>query len=482
MCAKHTSTFSHFARALTRTLALTAALVTISQAAFAEAKITFTFVNNPGEGFFDTTPATPVGGNAGATVGEQRRNVFEAAGSLWGKRLSSDVEVKVLATFQALPCTDTGAVLGAAGPIQIFNDFPGARLASTWYQVALANKLAKQDLAPGDTEVSQFDILARFNANLGQAGCFTGAPFYLGLDGKPGNLIDLSVVTTHELGHGLGFSTISDGDTDVDLLDGKFSVWHHFMYDFSLRKRWVDTTPEERAFSQINPRKIAWLGPNVLRDAPRVLAQTGGTEVFASAPGFFDYLNINASTFGPKLGPRPILGRIADGASDACIAFPAGASLQRKVVLVDRGTCNFSDKVKNAQAAGAAAVLIVNNVPGSTAFAPSSDDTTITIPSGLITQEDGTRLRQALSTAPDRGFASLRFNDKLYAGANFFNAPLMYSPNPYQPGSSLSHFDVSAQTQPGGNLLMEPSYTRTTKRAIEPPDDLTYSLFRDMGW
>lgn len=482
MLAKHPLTFSSSARAFVRTCALTLALTALSQAAFAEAKIAFTFVNNPGEGFFDTTPATPVGGNAGATVGEQRRNVFEAAGSLWSKRLDSEVEIKVVATFRPLPCTDTGAVLGGAGTIQFFSDFPGARIAKTWYHSALANKLAKEDLVPGDTDISQFDIRASFNANLGKPGCLTGAPFYLGLDGNPGNLIDLSVVTTHELGHGLGFTTISDGETDVDLVDGQFSVWHHFMYDFSLRKRWVDTTLEERAFSQVNPRKIAWIGPNVLRDAPRVLAQNGGNEVFATAPGFFDYLVVNSSEFGAKLGPRPVLGRIADAAGEACIAFPAGATLQRKVVLIDRGTCDFTEKVKNAQAAGAAAVLIVNNVAGQNAFTPMGDDPAITIPSGFITKEDGTRLRQALSTAPDRGFASLRFNDKLYAGANFFNAPVLFSPSAYQPGSSVSHFDVSAGTKGDGNLLMEPSYTRTTKRAIEPPDDLTYSLFRDMGW
>jgi PA domain len=482
MFAKYPLNFSSSALALVRTCAVTLALAVVSQAALAEAKIAFTFVNNPGEGFFDTTPAAPVGGNTGTTVGEQRRNAFDAAGSVWSKRLSSEVEIKVIATFQPLACTETQGTLGSAGTIRFFSDFPGARLAKTWYHSALANKLAKEDLNPGDTDISQFDILVRFNANLGKPGCVTGAPFYLGLDGKPGNLIDLSVVTTHELGHGLGFTTISDGQTDVDLVDGQFSVWHHFMYDTSLRKRWVDTTPEERVFSQVNPRKIAWVGPNVLGDAPRVLARDGGNEVFVAAPGFFDYLEVNTSEFGAKLGAQPVLGRIADAAGEACIAFPAGAVLQRKVVLIDRGTCSFTDKVKNAQAAGAAAVLIVNNVAGQNAFTPVGDDPAITIPSGFITKEDGVRLRQALSSSPDRGFASLRFNDKLYAGANFFNAPVLFSPSEYQSGSSVSHFDVSAKTKGGGNLLMEPSYTDTTKRAIEPPDDLTYSLFKDMGW
>ena len=49
-------------------------------------------------------------------------------------------------------------MLGSAGPIQVFSDFPGARFPGTWYHVALANKLARQDLAPGDPGTDGDDI------------------------------------------------------------------------------------------------------------------------------------------------------------------------------------------------------------------------------------------------------------------------------------------------------------------------------------
>ena len=47
----------------------------------------------------------------------------------------------------------------------------------------------------------------------------------------------------------------------------------------------------------------------------------------------------------------------------ACAALPAG-SLTGKIALVSRGTCLFSEKIRNAQAAGALATVVVNNRPG----------------------------------------------------------------------------------------------------------------------
>jgi minor extracellular serine protease Vpr len=47
----------------------------------------------------------------------------------------------------------------------------------------------------------------------------------------------------------------------------------------------------------------------------------------------------------------------------ACTALPTG-SLTGKIALISRGTCTFSEKIRNAQDAGAVAAIIVNNVAG----------------------------------------------------------------------------------------------------------------------
>jgi minor extracellular serine protease Vpr len=51
------------------------------------------------------------------------------------------------------------------------------------------------------------------------------------------------------------------------------------------------------------------------------------------------------------------------GLGDACSALGAG-SLTGEIAVLSRGACSFSTKIRNAQDAGAAAVVVVNNVAG----------------------------------------------------------------------------------------------------------------------
>ncbi|HET7843655.1 MAG TPA: PA domain-containing protein, partial [Xanthomonadales bacterium] len=81
--------------------------------------------------------------------------------------------------------------------------------------------------------------------------------------------------------------------------------------------------------------------------------------------------------------------------SDGCEAFPAGFFTGR-YALVDRGTCAFTIKVKNAQLAGAIGAVIAQNVPDAP-FSGAGTDTTITIPSMMISQADGNRIRAAIA-------------------------------------------------------------------------------------
>ncbi len=87
------------------------------------------------------------------------------------------------------------------------------------------------------------------------------------------------------------------------------------------------------------------------------------------------FLTANSSTFEAVSGDFPtvtadltanlaaIAGTGANGLDTACTAFPAG-SLTGKIVLISRGVCSFSTKIRNAQDAGAVAVLVGNNQAG----------------------------------------------------------------------------------------------------------------------
>jgi hypothetical protein len=97
----------------------------------AAGEVRLNFVDPPGIGFFDPSPRDPVGGNAGTTLGEQRRIVFQTAASIWEATLQPDVDVVVQASFSPLACSATSGVLGAAGTIQIFANFPNAHWPNT---------------------------------------------------------------------------------------------------------------------------------------------------------------------------------------------------------------------------------------------------------------------------------------------------------------------------------------------------------------
>lgn len=449
----------------------------------------------PGTGFFDPTPVAPVGGNPGTTLGQQRLNLFLAAAQKWGQNLNSQVPISVLAFFQPLPCSATSAVLGAAGPISVSRDFPGAQKTNTWYVSALANKLAGVDLDPiPDPFGNDLDLVAFFNSDLGLPGCLEGSGFYLGLDGNgPPNLDNLLSTVLHEFGHGLGFLTLTD-ETTGDYFAGFPTIFDHFAFDNTIDKLWTQMSAQERQQSAVNPRKLVWTGGRVTARAPDVL--DNAREVFLITRQQSRVLDIGPAQFGPQVDRRnPIGEKIAQvidqpsGLGLACTPLSPGnaAGVRGNIALIDRGTCAFTVKVKNAQNAGAKAVLIVDNTASLPPQELAGVDPTITIPSARISKIDGVAIKQAIAASgvPSGGRISFFrpsaiFYENVFrlAGADYHGHVTLYTPNPAQPGSSVSHWD----TLPRPNLLMEPFSTSPPVLSVAPPTDLSRPFMRDIGW
>ncbi|HKO95918.1 MAG TPA: DUF4214 domain-containing protein [Pyrinomonadaceae bacterium] len=313
------------------TFLLTLALgLVCSSAAFGNANIIVQNTDSPGVGFNDSTPTTPVGGNTGTTLGQQRLNAFQYAANLWGASINSGPSITVRASWEPLTCESNSAVLGYAGALGVWRNFSGAPHLNTWYSSALANALSGSDLDPNTAE-----IVAKFNINLGTSGCLATKQWYLGLDTNHGTNINLVTVLLHEFSHGLGFQTFSNTSTGEEI-GGFPSVYDRFLFDNTNGKTWAQMDNSERAASATNTNNLVWNGPRVNADAPAVLTA----------------------------------GRDAQG------------------------------------------------------------------------------------------------------------RPLMFTPNPIQSGSSVSHWDRSGTP----NQLMEPIISGNLTHNLAPPQDLTTSLFRDLGW
>ena len=465
-------------------LALLVGLSLVGSLAEAAAAIVIQNNDGAGEGFNDPTPAAPVGGNTGTTLGEQRLIAFQAAADIWGATLDSVPIIVVQANFDPLACSASSAVLGSAGPRIVFREFTGAPLAGHWYHNALANKISGVDLSIG----GEAEIAARFNSNLGNAGCLTGTFFYLGLDNNHGANVDLVTVLLHEFGHGLGFSTTTSGSTGAQLV-GFPSAYDNFVQDTTTGLLWNAMTDGERATSALNARRVVWDGANVTNQVSTVLTQ-GTPQLVVTAPSNVagTYL-VGTAAFGEPLLASPLVGELMPvvdqptGKGLACNPLsPLNAlAVNGKVALVDRGTCGFVVKVKNAQNAGALAVIVVDNVAGSPPPGLGGADNTISIPSVRITLADGNTLKSQLrfrSRAHSGVFVNLLTDDTVKAGADALGRALLYTPNPFQGGSSVSHWDTSASP----NLLMEPAINGDLTHNVQSPFDLTFELLLDLGW
>lgn len=86
--------------------------------------------------------------------------------------------------------------------------------------------------------------------------------------------------------------------------------------------------------------------------------------------------------------------------SDACEVAVNGAMLSGKIVILRRGSCNFTVKVKNAQDAGAIAVIVVNNDTANPDqyVGMSGADGTITIPAVFVTYNIGEAIIAAMGS------------------------------------------------------------------------------------
>jgi hypothetical protein len=406
------------------------------------------------------------------------------AANIWGATLTSAVPIVINAQFTPLSCTATGATLGSAGATQVFtlDGVPNTK-PNTLYSYALTNKLLGEEAFDGRAQIN-----ARFNSDLGKPTCLAGTSFYLGLDTNHGSNIDFVTTLLHEMGHGLGFQTFTDGSTGSQLA-GFPSIWDHYLLDNTTNKLWVDMVDSERAASSLKNSGLSWTGPHVVAAAPNVLSHAPMLKISGpSAGAAAGPLELGTADFGPSLTMTPITGQVMpvvdqpDGTGLACTPLSASNALavRGNIALVNRGTCTFTIKVKNAQDAGAVAVLVANNVTEAISGLGGSDPT-ITIPSVRITLQAGQALKTSLakrSRTASGVFATLGLSPTELSGSDSLSRPTLYTPNPYQPGSSVSHYNTTLTR----NQLMEPAISADLTHSVTVPLDLTFELLKDIGW
>jgi len=461
-------------------ISVSAALVIVLSIAAAPAGAAdIVIINNddPGEGFNDPgTPTPEMGCPVGMTLGQCRLNAFATAANQWGSTLESTVPIRIGAQFNPLFCDPSGAVLGSAGSATVVRDFPGAPFPGTWYHSALADALSGVDQFPAGV-----DIIAQFNSNLDSDPTCT-LNWWYGTDGAfPGNReIDpdpnathFYAVLLHEMAHGLGFQNFINSVTG-QLMGGFPDVYSRFTYDTTTGLHWDEMNNAQRVSSAINTGNVVLDSPFNKMAADDFLTGDFVDLIVNSGPAAGTYAGRGAlfgggynATEGVTLDMEVVNDGAGVSTTDGCeplVGFTTG-----RIALIDRGDCQFGTKALNAEQAGAGGVIVADNQV-STPFqmAPGEVGRQVTIPVMYITQADADVIRPTL---PVSGTYDVLDVNGQHAATGF---PLIYTPNPVEPGSSVSHYDVLA----GPNALMEPIINVD----LYNDPDMALGLYRDEGW
>lgn len=371
------------------------------------ANITLRNMDPAGQGFNDPT------------LGAQRLAAVERAAQIWANRLGSSVEINVDISFEELDCGNDGAVLAQAGARFLFESFPGAPLSGVWYHGALAESLSGENLSLEDVaNPDAGDLALTFNDQIDNACLGAGSRFYYGLDAnEPGGQISFVHVAMHEMAHGLGFGNFANESTGALFL-GQNDIYTNFIFDNTQGRFWRQMNNNERRVSAINTGNVVWTGNRVTSQVPNFLDPAPRLVVDAPAAIAGKYV-VGRANFGPVLTQQGITGELVqaiDGSAlPTLLCEPAvnGSELAGKIAVVDRGECNFTVKVRNAQDVGAVAVVVVNNVVAGGALVLGGNDPLVNIPAVSLSMSDGALIKEALADTGNPG--NVRFNNTSFS-------------------------------------------------------------------
>jgi len=128
--------------------------------------------------------------------------------------------------------------------------------------------------------------------------------------------------------------------------------------------------------------------PRLIVATPAAIAGT-----YAAGRGLFGAGSAGlAASLALALDPSDASG---PSTTDGCSALTNAGSVAGRIALIDRGTCNFTDKVKRAQNAGALGVVIANNV-GTGLVNMSGMDASLLIPAIFVSQATGNLIKGQL--------------------------------------------------------------------------------------
>ena len=185
------------------------------------------------------------------TIPDEYKPAIQAAVDVWSQSYKSAIPIQIEILYER---QSSDKVLAAASPGRFFTGFAGSPDGQIWYAAAMANALAGRDLDPASPEVT-----IRINSSNGNS-------LYLGTDGNcPISKFDLESIIIHELGHGLGFLSNSDFDSNF----GTGSLTRPTPYDAYAQlpdgRRLMDVQSPSAELGKALTNTLVWSGANGIK-------------------------------------------------------------------------------------------------------------------------------------------------------------------------------------------------------------------------
>lgn len=419
--------------------------------AAADAEFVFVNLDEPGVGFNDSTPRAAVAGNPGVTLGEQRQNALLRALEIWSAAIDSDVPIEVAAWFEPFGCSIGAATQGYVTEQLDAISYP--------LPLPLANRLARMDLFPEDPE-----IFIGFNLPVTDTSCGAGVRYELS-----GQIVGTSFArrALHEIAHGLGFLTGTDGETGQ--LHTAPQLFDMLVYDLVLGKALTDMTDDERRLAATHGRQVVWTGEAVRRELSNHL--TAGTPVLSTTPAIAGFSGVvSEASFSVRPLRSTASAPLAVSPHGECLPATSGA-----IVMRDWSACGrLSDWAEAAEAAGAVGALVVDDGGGDPP-GPIDDvgASLLGIPVLSITPGDAELLRVNAADV----LVDISLDESQLLGADPEGRPFLYTylTPEGEARSTFSHWDPVARP----DLLMEP---RAGLLPVDLSLDITRAALVDLGW
>lgn len=443
------------------------ALLTLSAAGGSHAaQIVIVNQDPAGVGLNDPTPVAPAPGNPGTTLGQQRMNVIVAASTLWGRQLVSQVPIRLETRFTEEECSPEYALFGFAGPKSAHHGFANAPRTNTWYSSAQASAHSGVDHSPGNNQAQM-----RLNVRLDQQCMGPGTGWWYGLEpaAVPNGRIVLLTVVLHEMAHALGMVNLVN--TTGQQMQDRPDAWNWESFDLEQDRLWPAMTNAQRAASMINDPDLVWTGDHANEQVSRYLHRPGRLVIQTPAAIAGNYV-ARSSAIGQPVPAAGIGGQVVAAVpADGCSALTNAASVAGKIALIDRGTCIFPQKVANANAAGAIAVIVADNAVNPNPMFMGGIHPGARIPSHAVHKATGDAIRAHLASGVT---VRLTWDTAAPIDGTREGFVRLHAPNPFVSGSSVSHISTFVWPPP----LMAPYISPSNFGEL----DMTPALLRDIGW